>query len=73
MNLELTNKTIIVAGGLGGIGIETVKTFLKEGAKVIILTQGLSENNVNTSSDLCEIIKTSYSLLMKKNFLKERN
>ena len=71
MNLGLTNKTIIVAGGLGGIGIETVKTLRMEGAKVIILTQDLSGNSINKPSKLYEIIKTSYSdkLLLKNDLL----
>lgn len=34
--ISLHNKTIIVTGGYAGIGLETVKTFVKAGAKVTV-------------------------------------
>ena len=44
MNLDLKDKFIIVAGGLGGIGFQTVKDLIKEGAKVSIITQSDYKN-----------------------------
>lgn len=35
-NLNLENKTAIITGGTRGIGLETARTFAKNGAKVII-------------------------------------
>jgi NAD(P)-dependent dehydrogenase (short-subunit alcohol dehydrogenase family) len=34
--IDLSGKTIIVTGGYAGIGLETVKTFVSAGAKVIV-------------------------------------
>ncbi|MVM33767.1 SDR family NAD(P)-dependent oxidoreductase [Spirosoma sp. HMF4905] len=34
--IDLTGKTAIVTGGYAGIGLETVKTFVEAGAKVIV-------------------------------------
>ncbi len=51
MNLNLKDKTIIVAGGLGGIGQQTVLDLIEEGAKVIVLTQGiLNSKSINNAS-----------------------
>ena len=45
MNLQLEDQHILIAGGLGGIGIKTVELLLAEGALVTILTQS-SEKSV---------------------------
>lgn len=37
MNLELTNKVVVITGGTGGIGSQIVADFLEEGATVVCL------------------------------------
>jgi NAD(P)-dependent dehydrogenase (short-subunit alcohol dehydrogenase family) len=45
--IDLTGKTIIVTGGYAGIGLETVKTFAKAGAKVIVPARDLGKAQRN--------------------------
>ena len=61
MNLELEDKHIIVAGGLGGIGSKTVNLLLEEGALVTVLTQS-SEKYLNSklNHENLNIKKTDY-------------
>lgn len=47
MNLDLKDKYIIIAGGLGGIGFQTVQDLIKEGAQISILTQNKLANTKN--------------------------
>lgn len=62
MDLDLKNKHIIVAGGLGGIGKKTVELLLEEGAKVTIFTQSKINKQINFESKSClEIVETDYS------------
>ena len=36
MNLDLKNKKVFISGSTKGIGFETAKVFIEEGASVII-------------------------------------
>lgn len=47
MNLELSEKTVVVTGGSKGIGYATAKTFLEEGANVFICAR--NENELNSA------------------------
>lgn len=40
MDLELTGKTAVVTGGSSGIGLATVRTFLREGCNVALCARG---------------------------------
>lgn len=42
MNLNLENKIVIVTGASSGIGLETVKMFLAEGARVVGVSRDMS-------------------------------
>ena len=74
MNLDLQGKYIIVAGGLGGIGMQTVKDLIKEGANISILTQnklykkeklkGFDVHIANYESE--KSIKEVFNYLLKK-------
>ena len=44
MNLELTDKVIIVTGGAKGIGEGIVKVLAKEGAIPVIIGRGEADN-----------------------------
>lgn len=44
---DLTGKTIIVTGGYAGIGLETVKTFVAAGARVIIPARDVNKAQHN--------------------------
>ena len=39
MNLELTNKHVLIAGGSKGIGLACARTFLAEGARVTLVSR----------------------------------
>ena len=56
MNLDLRNKYIIVAGGLGGIGLQTVNDLIQEGAHVSILTQDLSKYEKHSEKLDCHLV-----------------
>ncbi len=45
--IDLKGKTAIVTGGYAGIGLETVKTFVKAGATVIVPARDLSKARKN--------------------------
>ncbi len=44
MDLKLKNKTVFISGSSKGIGFETAKLFIEEGATVII--NGRTEDSV---------------------------
>src|SRR4051812_6686738 len=48
--MRLKNKIAIVTGGAGGIGLATVKAFVREGATVIIWD--MSDKGASEASDL---------------------
>lgn len=52
--IDLTGKTIIVTGGYAGIGLETVKTFVSVGAKVIVPARDINKavNNLKGVSNV---------------------
>lgn len=56
MNLELTNKIIVITGGTRGIGRATAELFLQEGATVIILAR-----NQGYLNEVLEELCLSYS------------
>ena len=41
MNLELTNKHVIITGGSKGIGLACARTFLAEGARVALVSRAM--------------------------------
>ena len=43
----ITNKTILITGGSSGIGKATVKLFLKNNNKVIVIDKKSSDNKYN--------------------------
>ena len=45
--IDLTGKTAIVTGGYAGIGLETVKTFVRAGARVIVPARDMKKAQVN--------------------------
>ena len=47
--IDLTGKTAIVTGGYAGIGLETVKTFVAAGAKVIVPARDIQKAAKNLS------------------------
>ncbi len=75
MNLDLKDKYIIIAGGLGGIGFQTVKDLINEGAKISILTQnelydkkkseGLDVHIANYESE--KSIRKVFDFLLREN------
>ena len=61
MNLELNDRHILVAGGLGGIGTKTVQLLLEEGAIVTVLTQSSDKSKKSKlSHKKLNIIATDY-------------
>jgi len=53
MNLELENKTVLITGASRGIGAATARQFLREGARVILVSRG-SQNLKNLTAELKE-------------------
>ena len=47
MDLKLKNKTVFISGSSKGIGFETAKLFIQEGARVII--NGRTEDSVKNA------------------------
>jgi len=43
MNLELKNKKVVISGASKGIGFAIAESFLKEGAKVILISRGIDQ------------------------------
>ncbi len=46
-DIDLSGKTIIVTGGYAGIGLETVKTFSKAGARIIVPARDIKKATAN--------------------------
>ena len=61
MDLKLKNKTVFVSGSSKGIGFETAKLFLEEGATVII--NGRTEESVKNALKKLNTHKVSGCLL----------
>lgn len=57
----LKNKVAIITGGTRGIGFETAKKFLENGAKVAIL--GSKEETVNTAINKLKEINSNYEVI----------
>lgn len=51
MDLELSNKRVLITGASMGIGLATAKRFLNEGANVLIVSRG-SDNLFDNEKDL---------------------
>ncbi|KAA2239420.1 SDR family NAD(P)-dependent oxidoreductase [Chitinophaga agrisoli] len=45
--IDLTGKTAVVTGGYAGIGLETVKTFVAAGAKVVVPARDIQKATAN--------------------------
>ncbi|MBO9204465.1 MULTISPECIES: SDR family NAD(P)-dependent oxidoreductase [Niastella] len=45
--IDLSGKTAIVTGGYAGIGLETVKTFVKAGARVVVPARDMAKAQAN--------------------------
>ena len=52
MNLELTNRSVVVTGAGRGIGLATVRLLIEEGARVVAITRSDSPDLVRTGADL---------------------
>ena len=52
MNLELTDRTVIVTGAGRGIGLATVRTLIDEGARVVAVTRTPSAELAATGADV---------------------
>src|SRR5699024_7379574 len=71
MKPDLRNKIVLVTGACGGIGQETVKKFIREGAIVIATdfsnTNKIKKDNENVSTYDCDITKEKevYDLVKK--------
>jgi NAD(P)-dependent dehydrogenase (short-subunit alcohol dehydrogenase family) len=50
MNLELTNRTVVVTGAGRGIGLATVRLLVEEGASVIAITRSDSPELIETGA-----------------------
>jgi len=57
----LKNKVAIVTGGTRGIGLETVRTFLNNGAKVALL--GSKEESVNKAINILKEENNTYDVI----------
>lgn len=57
----LKNKVAIITGGTRGIGLETVRTFLKNGAKVALF--GKTKESVNNVVSLLKEEDSSYNVI----------
>lgn len=57
----LKDKVAIITGGTRGIGIETVRTFLKNGAKVVLF--GSREQTVSKAIDELRIENSDYEVI----------
>ena len=53
MDLELTNKNVLITGGSNGIGYALADAFLAEKANVIICARTV-ERLENAAADLCK-------------------
>ena len=53
MNLELTNKHVLITGGSKGIGLACARTFLAEGARVTLVSRSME----NLPAAQCALLK----------------
>ncbi|HAX47762.1 MAG TPA: 3-oxoacyl-ACP reductase, partial [Bacteroidetes bacterium] len=61
--MKLDNKTAIITGGASGIGLESAKLFISEGANVIIADLNESEGRpaAEALGSRCRFVKTDVS------------
>jgi NAD(P)-dependent dehydrogenase (short-subunit alcohol dehydrogenase family) len=64
---KLANKTAVITGGNSGIGFETAKEFIAQGAKVIIT--GRNENAVNAA--VAQLGENAYGVIADSNNMSE--
>lgn len=68
------NKVVVVSGGNSGIGLETVKSFLKEGAKVVFSgrrPEALKEVSAELSGDFKAVLADQSKLEDNERLIKE--
>lgn len=61
--MKLENRTAIITGGASGIGLETSKLFINEGANVVIadITEAAGKSAARKLGNKCHFVKTDVS------------
>lgn len=61
--MKLHGRTAIITGGACGIGLETARLFIKEGANVVIadINEAAGKNAANELGEKCRFVKTNVS------------